>query len=233
MGIELDDRLVLLVSSLALFPLFHRWHLELVFSPIIQILSLRCFAPTSAADNTPHSASNPSEAKSPRTVPSPLLVSIGLFSTNAYWGRTSPIILAMCFHIELRLPVIPPPPCLLLRCPGMEILQIRHQQFLAKVFRQRFAHHPKSGKSGEFCHFVWRTIRLLGIAPTRLHRLFSIQGDVPQVFLHQRLRKEPTHSHLLFKLFNLLANPCSPLLPSFSCICLYAYLLSFFHCEFF
>ena len=47
----------------------------------IQILSRWCGAPTFDADTTPHLASNPNEAKSPRTVPSPLEVSIGEFST--------------------------------------------------------------------------------------------------------------------------------------------------------
>ena len=83
----------------------------------------------------------------------------------------------------------------------METRQIQHQQFLAKVFRQRFEHHPKSGKAGEARHFVWRTVRLLGIAPTQRRRLFSIQGDDPQVFLHQRLRKEPAHSQSLHLMF--------------------------------
>ena len=76
----------------------------------------------------------------------------------------------------------------------MEIRQIQRQQFLATVFRQKFVRHPISGKAGEFCHFVWRTIRLLGIVPTQRRRRFAIQASVPQVFLHQRLRKEPTHS---------------------------------------
>ena len=76
----------------------------------------------------------------------------------------------------------------------MESLPIQRQQFLSTAFRQRFVRHPKSGKAGEARHFVWRTVRLRGTAPTRLHTLFSIQGDVPQVFLHQHLRIKPTHS---------------------------------------
>jgi hypothetical protein len=75
----------------------------------------------------------------------------------------------------------------------MEIRPIQRQQFLATAFRQRFVRHPKSGKAGEGRHFVGRTIRLLDMAPTQLHRLFSIQEVFPQVFLHQRLRIKPTH----------------------------------------
>jgi hypothetical protein len=120
-------------------------------------------------------------------------VRIGLFSTKTYWGLTSPMILAMCFHIEDFGPSIPPPPPTL-KCLGRETRQIQRQQFLAMGIRQRFDSHPISGKAGEFCHFVWRTIRLLGIVPTQRRRRFSIQASVPQVFLHQRLRKEPTHS---------------------------------------
>ena len=88
----------------------------------------------------------------------------------------------------------------------MEIRPIRHQQFLAKRFRQRFEHHPKSGKAGVFRHFVGQAIRLLGMIPIRLHRLFAIRANVPQVFLHQHLRKEPTHS---------IHSPQLPLLPFF------------------
>jgi len=76
----------------------------------------------------------------------------------------------------------------------METRQIQRQQFLATASRQRFVRHPKPGKAGESRHFVWHTVRLLGMAPIRLRRRFSIRGDVPQVFLHQRPRKEPTHS---------------------------------------
>jgi hypothetical protein len=76
----------------------------------------------------------------------------------------------------------------------MEIRPIRHQQFLAKGFRQKFEHHPKSGKAGEVRHFVGLQVRKLGIVPTQRHRRFAIQEGVPQVFRHQRLQKEPTHS---------------------------------------
>jgi hypothetical protein len=75
----------------------------------------------------------------------------------------------------------------------METRPKQRQQFLSTVFRQRFVRHPKSGKAGEVRHFVWHTVRLLGKVPIQQRRLFAIQGDVPQVFLHQHLRKEPTH----------------------------------------
>jgi hypothetical protein len=76
----------------------------------------------------------------------------------------------------------------------MESRQIQRQQFLATAFRQRFVRHPKSGKAAEARHFVGRTIRLLDIVPIRQRRLFAIREVFLQVFLHQRLRKEPTHS---------------------------------------
>jgi hypothetical protein len=75
----------------------------------------------------------------------------------------------------------------------MESLPIQRQQFLATAFRQRFERYPKSGNAGEDRHFVGRTVRLLGKVPTRLHKLFAIQGDVLQVFLHQHLRIKPAH----------------------------------------
>jgi len=40
----------------------------------------------------------------------------------------------------------------------------------------------------------WDKARHISI---RLHRLFSIQAIYLQVFLHQHLRKEPTHSFIL------------------------------------
>ena len=80
-----------------------------LFLATIQILSLWWFAPMSPAPSTPHRASNPIEAKSPRTAPSPLEVSIGEFSTNAYWGRTSWMMRAISRHIPLRFPSIPAP----------------------------------------------------------------------------------------------------------------------------
>jgi hypothetical protein len=79
----------------------------------------------------------------------------------------------------------------------MEIRQIQRQQFLAKVFRQRSERHPKSGKAGEDRHFVLQQVRLLGRLPIQRRKLFAIQGACPQVFLHQRLRKEPAHSKFL------------------------------------
>jgi hypothetical protein len=59
----------------------------------------------------------------------------------------------------------------------METLQIQRQQFLSTAFRQKFVCHPKSGKAGEARHFVGRTIRLLDIVPTQLHKLFAIQAN--------------------------------------------------------
>jgi hypothetical protein len=79
----------------------------------------------------------------------------------------------------------------------MEILPKQRQQFLATALRKRFERHPKSGKAGEGRHFVERTVRLLGRLPIQRRRLFAIQGACPQVFLHQRLRKEPAHSKFL------------------------------------
>ena len=75
----------------------------------IQIRSRLCFAPMSAADITPHRLSYPIAVRSARTRSSPLVTSIGLFSTNAYLGRTSPIIRAISLHIPLRSPSSPSP----------------------------------------------------------------------------------------------------------------------------
>jgi hypothetical protein len=79
-------------------------------SATIHILSLRWGAPALLADNTPHVASYPTEAKSPRTTPSPREVRIGEFSTNTNRGRTSPTILAISLHNPLRSPSSPSPP---------------------------------------------------------------------------------------------------------------------------
>ena len=73
----------------------------------IHILSRMCRAPTSAAENTPHRASNPIVANSPRTLPSPRIVSIGLFSTNTNRGLISQMILDISPHNPLCLPLIP------------------------------------------------------------------------------------------------------------------------------
>ena len=75
----------------------------------IQIRSRLCGAPALCAPNTPHSASYPISAKSPRTTCNPRLVSSGEFSTKTYRGPTSRMILANSFHKPERAPVIPFP----------------------------------------------------------------------------------------------------------------------------
>src|SRR5690606_37235731 len=75
----------------------------------IQILSLTWLAPALAADTTPHRQSYPSAARSPTTLPSPRVVSAGLFSTHANRGRTSPMIRAISVHIPDLSPSIPAP----------------------------------------------------------------------------------------------------------------------------
>ena len=89
---------------------------RVVFRPIllewakIQIRSRFVLIPMESPPNTPHLASNPILAKSPRTRPSPLEVSIGEFSTNTNLGCTSQMILAISRHIPLRSPSMPAPP---------------------------------------------------------------------------------------------------------------------------
>lgn len=63
----------------------------------------------SAADNTPHCASNPISAKSRKTTPIPRPVSIGEFSTKTKRGPTARMILAISRHNPLRVPSIPSP----------------------------------------------------------------------------------------------------------------------------
>lgn len=63
----------------------------------------------SAADRTPHLASYPIAAKSPRTTPSPREVRIGEFSTSAYRGRTSLMIRDISDQRPLRSPSSPAP----------------------------------------------------------------------------------------------------------------------------
>jgi hypothetical protein len=74
------------------------------------------------------------------------------------------------------------------------------------VFHQRFERHPKSGKARETRHFVGRTVRLLGMAPTQRRRLFAIQAFLLQVLLHQRLRIKPAHSKFLPNLMPAFGN---------------------------
>ena len=96
----------MLLGCCGLHPLYCLWVLE---QATIQILSRLCFAPMSAADTTPHRLSYPIAVRSARTRSSPLVTSIGLFSTNANWGRTSPIIRAISRHIPDRSPSSPSP----------------------------------------------------------------------------------------------------------------------------
>lgn len=85
----------------------------------IQIRSRLCGAPTSQAPSTPHLASYPIAAKSPRTRPSPREVSIGEFSTKTKRGRTSQMTRAISTHIPERSPSIPAPfPALLMSRQG-------------------------------------------------------------------------------------------------------------------
>src|SRR5690606_31894658 len=59
--------------------------------------------------STPHLALYPSAARSARTTPSPLEVSIGEFSTQTKRGRTSRMILLNSLQRPERDPVIPAP----------------------------------------------------------------------------------------------------------------------------
>ena len=85
------------------------WHRTPRAWATIHILSRLCGAPTSLAPSTPHLASYPIEAKSPRTTSSPRTVSIGEFSTNANLGRTSQMMRANSFQSPDLSPVIPAP----------------------------------------------------------------------------------------------------------------------------
>jgi hypothetical protein len=64
-------------------------------------------APTSDARNTPHSASNPSEARSPRTTSMPRTRRAETFSTKTNSGPTSPMIRANSDQRPERFPVMP------------------------------------------------------------------------------------------------------------------------------
>jgi hypothetical protein len=69
--------------------------------------SRRWGAPASDARNTPHSASNPSAARSPSTTPSPREARAATFSTNTNEGRTSPTIRENSDQSPDRSPPIP------------------------------------------------------------------------------------------------------------------------------
>ncbi len=87
--------------------------------PMIHIRSLWCGAPASQAPRTPHSASYPISASSPRTIPSPRRVSIGEFSTKTIRGATSLMILRISDHSPDRSPLSPAPfPALLMSWHG-------------------------------------------------------------------------------------------------------------------
>ena len=81
--------------------------------------------------------------------------------------------------------------------PGTGSLQKPRQQLRTKVFRQRFARHPKSGTFQKLHHSVAGQAQPERMVPTQQRRRFATRAVSRQVFLHQHPRKEPTHSSVL------------------------------------
>jgi hypothetical protein len=149
-----------------------------------------------AALNTPHRASNPISAKSPRTLPSPREVSIGEFSTNAKRGRTSRMTRAISTQRPDRSPSIPAPfPAALMswqgKPPETTSTRPRHGR-PSKVVNVR-----PNGEGGEKSIVLsLQQERSRRRHQVQRRRWFATRGVSPRVFLHQRPRKEPAHSSL-------------------------------------